>query len=79
MNKARRNELAKIKDVIEIERGKLQIVCEEEQDTMMNIPENLQECKRYYDMEAYVEFMEEAIEHLDDVIDIFGEVMEEGV
>lgn len=79
MNKARRNELAKIKDVIEIERGKLQIVCEEEQDTMMNIPENLQECKRYYDMEAYVEFMEEAIEHLDDVIDIFDEMMLEGV
>ena len=75
MNKARRNELAKIKDVIEIERGKLQIVCEEEQDTMMNIPENLQECERYYDMEAYVEFMEEAIEHLDDVIDIFDEMM----
>lgn len=75
MNKARRNELAKIKDVIEIERGKLQIVCEEEQDTMMNIPENLQECKRYYDMEAYVEFMEEAIEHLDDVIDIFDEMI----
>lgn len=75
MNKARRNELAKIKDVIEIERGKLQIVCEEEQDTMMNIPENLQECERYYNMEAYVEFMEEAIEHLDDVIDIFVEMM----
>lgn len=75
MNKTRRNELAKIKDVIEIERGKLQIVCEEEQDTMMNIPENLQECKRYCDMEAYVEFMEEAIEHLDDVIDILDEMM----
>lgn len=75
MNKARRNELAKIKDVIEIERGKLQIVCEEELDTMMNIPENLQECERYYNMEAYVEFMEEAIEHLDDVIDIFDEMM----
>lgn len=75
MNKARRNELAKIKDVIEIERGKLQIVCEEEQDTMMNIPENLQECERYYNMEAYVEFMEEAIEHLDDVIDILDEMI----
>ena len=75
MNKARRNELAKIKDVIEIERGKLQIVCEEEQDTMMNIPENLQECERYYDMEVYVEFMEEAIEHLDDVMDILDEMM----
>lgn len=75
MNKARRNELAKIKDVIEIERGKLQIVCEKEQDTMMNIPENLQECERYYNMEAYVEFMEEAIEHLDDVIDILDEMM----
>lgn len=75
MNKARRNELAKIKDVIEIERGKLQIVCEEEQDTMMNIPENLQEGERYYDMEAYVEFMEEAIEHLDDVIDILDEMI----
>ena len=75
MNKARRNELAKIKDVIEIERGKLQIVCEEEQDTMMNIPENLQECERYYDMEAYVEFMEEAIEHLDDVVDILDDMM----
>lgn len=75
MNKARRNELAKIKDVIEIERGKLQIVCEEEQDTMMNIPENLQECERYYNMEAYVEFMAEAIEHLDDVIDIFDEMI----
>ena len=75
MNKARRNELTKIKDVIEIERGKLQIVCEEEQDTMMNIPENLQECERYYDMEAYVEFMEEAIEHLDDVMDILDEMM----
>ena len=75
MNNARRNELAKIKDVIEIERGKLQIVCEEEQDTMMNIPENLQECERYYDMEAYVEFMEEAIEHLDDVMDILDEMM----
>ena len=75
MNKARRNELAKIKDVIEIERGKLQIVCEEEQATMMNIPENLQECERYYDMEAYVEFMEEAIDHLDDVIYILDKMM----
>lgn len=75
MNKARRNELAKIKDVIEIERGKLQIVCEEEQDTMMNIPENLQECERYYNMEAYVEFMAEAIEHLDDVMDILDEMI----
>lgn len=75
MNKARRNELAKIKDVIEIERGKIQIVCEEEQDTMMNIPENLQECERYYNMEAYVEFMAEAIEHLDDVIDILDEMI----
>ena len=75
MNKARRNELAKIKDVIEIERGKLQIVCEEEQDTMMNIPENLQECEKYYDMEAYVEFMEEAIDHLDDVIYILDKMM----
>ena len=75
MNKARRNELANIKDVIEIERGKLQIVCEEEQDTMMNIPENLQECERYYDMEAYVEFMEEAIDHLDDVIYILDKMM----
>ena len=75
MNKARRNELAKIKDVIEIERGKLQIVFEEELDTMMNIPENLQECERYYDMETYVESMEEAIEHLDDVIDILDEMM----
>lgn len=75
MNKARRNKLEKIKDVIEIERGKLQIVCEEEQDTMMNIPENLQECERYYNMEAYVEFMEEAIEHLDDVMDILDEMI----
>lgn len=75
MNKARRNKLEKIKDVIEIERGKLQIVCEEEQDTMMNIPENLQECERYYNMEAYVEFMAEAIEHLDDVMDILDEMI----
>lgn len=75
MNKARRNELAKIKDVIEIERGKLQIVCDEEQDTMMNIPENLQEGERYYDMETYIESMEEALEHLDDVIDILDEII----
>ena len=75
MNKARRDELAKIKDVIGIERGKLQIVFEEELDAMMNIPENLQECERYYDMETYAESMEEAIEHLDDVIDILDEMM----
>lgn len=75
MNKARRNELAKIKDVVEIERGKLQIVCDEEQDTMMNIPENLQEGERYYDMETYIESMEEALEHLDDVIDILDEII----
>lgn len=75
MNKARRNELAKIKDVIEIEREKLQIVFEEELNTMMNIPENLQECERYYDMETYAESMEEAIEYLDDVIDILDEMM----
>ena len=75
MNKARRNELAKIKDVVEIERGKLQIVCDEEQDTMMNIPENLQEGERYYDMETYIESMEEALEHLDDVIDILDEMI----
>lgn len=75
MNKARRNELAKIKDVIEIERGKLQVVCDEEQDTMMNIPENLQEGERYYDMETYIESMEEALEHLDDVIDILDEMI----
>ena len=75
MNKARRDELAKIKDVIGIERGKLQIVFEEELDAMMNIPENLQECERYYDMETYAESMEEAIEYLDDVIDILDEMM----
>ena len=75
MNKARRDELAKIKDVIGIERGKLQIVFEEELEAMMNIPENLQECERYYDMETYAESMEEAIEYLDDVIDILDEMM----
>ena len=70
MNKVRRKELARIKDVIDIEREKLQIVCGEEEDTMMNIPENLQESERYSDMETAVESMEETINYLDYAIEI---------
>ena len=70
MNKVRRKELARIKDVIDVEREKLQIVCDEEEDTMMNIPENLQESERYSDMETAVESMEEAINYLDYAIEI---------
>jgi len=65
MNKHRRSEL---KNAIVLLSQALQIVtsvCDEEQDALFNIPENLQNSEMYEKIEQTVEELQEAVEHME--------------
>ena len=65
MNKHRRSEL---KNAIVLLSQALQIVtfvCDEEQDALSNIPENLQNSEMYAKIEQTVDELQEAMEHME--------------
>lgn len=69
MNNARREKLrgavAKLSDVHSI----VDAVCDTEQDSMDNMPENLQGTERFERMEDAVDHLNEALEKLDEAKD----------
>lgn len=68
MNNTRRNKLSKIIDSLKEISRRIDKVMDEEIDSRDGMPENLQNSGQWEDMNANVEYLEEAIEHLDDVI-----------
>lgn len=69
MNKARRKGLDTISEGIENLKGELDMLMEEEQEYLDNMPESLQSGERYEVAEEAISNMESAISGLDEVID----------
>ena len=68
MNKQTRVEIASIKRDIDIIKGNLQKVLDEEQESFDNMPEVLQSSERGMNSENSIDIMEETLDILDDAI-----------
>lgn len=69
MNKQRRKDIDTIIQNLEGIREQIQMVLEEEQEYLDNIPENLQNSDRYETAETAVQELEEADGSIDDIIE----------
>lgn len=76
MNKVRRAKLNAIINALNDLRSDLELVHDEEQDVMDNMPESLQESERYERMEEAVDNMDDAMSSLDDAVDSLECAME---
>ena len=75
MNNIRRKRLKEIKDRLEGIASDIDIVREEEQDSLDNLPENLQCSTRADDIQENTDSLEEIYDNVTDVIDQIDEVI----
>jgi hypothetical protein len=75
MNKQRRQRLRKASIYLSMSLNIIEDVKDDEETVLNNIPENLQESSRAYDMENNIESLEDAIDYLNDVINSIEEVV----
>jgi DNA-directed RNA polymerase specialized sigma24 family protein len=76
MNAPRRKELNAIYELIAQARDRLQIVKDDEEEYLLNIPDNPQTSERYERAEEVVESLEDALSTLDDVLEAVEEATE---
>jgi chromosome segregation ATPase len=76
MNAPRRKELNAIYALIEQARDRLQTVKDDEEDYLLNIPDNLQTSERYERAEEVVENLEDQLSALDDILEAIEEAAE---
>ena len=76
MNKARRAKLNSIINALGDLKSSLELVHDEEEETMDNVPESLQESDAYCAMEEAVDNMDTAMDALDEAIDALESAME---
>jgi molecular chaperone GrpE (heat shock protein) len=69
MNKSRRGQIAKIKEILEELRGKVEDLQSEEQDAFDNMSENLQQGDRGQAAEAAVDALQSAYDSIDEALD----------
>ena len=69
MNKERRNKISKIIEGIEKIKSDLQDVLSEEENVFDNMPENLQCSMRGEESEESIDYMNEAVDALDNAIE----------
>ena len=65
MNAARRKRLAKVTDLLQEAKDRLQTVMEEERDALDNMPDSLRESDRGQEIEAGLDAMEEAFNEVE--------------
>ena len=65
-----REAIEQIKEIYE----DVDMIRDEEQDSMDSIPENLQYSQRYYDMEEYIASIEDALDSLERASDALDEI-----
>ena len=75
MNNRRRKKIEILSTEIEKLSNCIQDICDEEQECLYNMPENLQGTDRYSKAEECCEQLEECIDLLSEVIDIMEEVV----
>lgn len=75
MNKIRRKALNDIMERMEMLKCELEVLRDEEQDYLDNMPENLQGSERYEAAESAVDNMDSAVDDLADAISYIEEAM----
>ena len=76
MNNRRRESLQSATLLLERITSTVSKVLDEEQDSLDNIPENLQYSENYERMEAAIDKLEEAIEKIDEIKELIQEAAE---
>ena len=66
MNKARRNALMKLQDLIDTAKESLEALLEEEEEARDNIPESMQSSERYERAETACDAIQSAIDALEE-------------
>ena len=74
MNKARREEIARLITEAEELKGMIESIREEEQEYYDNMPESLQQGERGQNAESAVSELEDAIDAMDNVICSLGSI-----
>lgn len=77
MNQTRRNKLQSSLELLSQAERTIEAVCDEERDSMENTPENLQSSDRYAAMERAVDYLEDAIESIQEATSSIDSAMNE--
>lgn len=75
MNKDRRKRLRQITDQAGQMLEQLRAIREEEQDAVDNFPEGLQNTERYWQMVTTAEFLSDAADSLEDIIESLEDML----
>ena len=76
MNKSRRKQIESVIGKLEEIKSEIDMIREEEQDCLWNMPENLQGSERYERAEEAVSDMDSAMDDLEEVIELLEGAME---
>ena len=74
MNKERRKRIAHCIEELSNLREEVAEICSEEQDYMDNMPENMQDGRKYEESEEYTEALDDACDSIDEAIDSLGKI-----
>lgn len=74
MNKKRRKEIENLRESISETKAKLQDLLDEEQQAFGNMPESIQESGRGEEMQEIIEYMEAAIDSLEEATESLTEI-----
>ena len=77
MNRKRREQLQEAVSHLEQATGIVETVWQEEQDSLDNMPENLQASERYEKMEAAIDCLEDAASYLNDANELIVQACSE--
>ncbi len=69
MNERRRTSLRKSIDGLRVLRDNVASVADDEEDSMLNVPESLQSSDRFHQMEDSVDYLKDAVDGLDEAIE----------
>lgn len=75
MNKARRDKLKDASKWLELSKGIVEFVLDEESDAFDSMPENLQDSMRGSEMQDNIDALNEILSDIEDVIDSIGNLV----
>lgn len=74
MNKLRRKQIEEIAEKIVETKMELELLKDEEQESVDNMPENLKNSERYSNMESAIDTLDNALTNLEDAISELGNI-----
>ena len=66
MNRSRRDKLRQALNLLKCAEASIENICDEEKDSLDNVPENLQSGDRFSMMEDVIDYLEDAIQNIQD-------------